>query len=78
MGVKVHAEDGLVLFKDMKKGEIGVIEYAIKEVYLGRVVVSCGEEADKIVGLDGSIWSGLASNIIKVRLLPKGTLLEVT
>lgn len=79
MGVKLHEGSELVLFKDMGKGDVGVIERSTEYPdYSGLLVISLGVTEDKVVSFTGDTWTGLSKSTEKVRLLPKGTLLEVT
>lgn len=77
MGIKIREKGELVLFKDMKQGEVGEIVETPALDYKGLLVIACSCGEDMVVGLDGSCWDGLGNVAIKVRLLPKGTLLEV-
>lgn len=79
MGVKLHEGSELVLFKDMVKGDIGVIERSRFSSNIGSIVFRPCASEDRIVSLSGdSAWDAVGSMTEKVRLLPKGTLLEVT
>lgn len=78
MGVKIHGEEdeGLVSFEDLQKGQIG--EVVTAGGHRGKIVCGLWEGAGQVVSLDGGSWDSLGTNTLKVRLLPKGTLLEVT
>ena len=79
MGVKVYGEEGLVLLKDLGEGRFGVAEVTTgsEKYHEGKIFMGISNGEGRVACLDGTIWN-TESNLFKVRLLPKGTLLEVT
>ena len=76
MGAKVHGAEGdLVLLKDLKEGQFGIAKG--KTCHWGKIFLRATNEEGRVLCLDGTIWND-ESNLFRVRLLPKGTLLEVT
>ena len=76
MGIELKEKDKndvLVLFKDMKRGEFGVI---LDEcVYHGEVVLRL---RNMVVSLsDGNDWKEVENNSIRVKILPSGTELVI-
>ncbi len=63
--------DGLVLFKDMNVGDIGIIIVDNDRCYNGKCVIRASQI---VIDLDNGVsWSKLDKNIIKVKILPKCT-----
>lgn len=67
MGLVLDRKDGLVSFKDMVRGDVGVIVAGEYEG-LWDIVMCLGT---------GTTWSGLGENTLRVRLLEEGVRMRV-
>ena len=75
-------DDGYILFKDMQPYDIGII-HPDESNYGNEVIICFGDRYKRYAvslsksNLTGSFWSDIETNHISIKLLPKGTIIEL-